>query len=91
MKINPITREELETAQEKTCEEQNKEKAEPNPQRTYYTFNGRSRLVAKWWIAYINEHGDKTTKAFPTSKERNDFIRRLEDDYGYVCDKSQCK
>ncbi len=57
--------------------------------KTYYTFKGQSRYVAKWWVCYTNENGDYHSKPFPLKNERDAFVKELEEQ-GYSCDKELC-
>ena len=57
--------------------------------KSYYTFKGQSRYVAKWWVCYTDENGEYHSKPFQLKNERNTFVKELEEQ-GYSCVKELC-
>lgn len=86
MKIRPVTNAEWKQAEETAVRAEDTRKN--NVPKTYYTFIGNSKYVAKWWVRYSDESGEHS-KGFPTSLARENFIRQLESQ-GYTCDKAKC-
>ena len=89
MKFRPVTNAEWEQTREIAIQAEDEDTRKNNVPKTYYTFTGNSKYVAKWWVRYSDESGEHP-KGFPTKSARENFIRQLESQ-GYTCDKAKCK